>query len=367
MAKKDWDFMRRGQEYFNLRDAVHNFMFNDLNRVTLILTNRCNSNCEFCISKSERGTERDMETAVAMKVIHSMSSRYTKIRLTGGEPSLHKDFFKILREAARDALRVEVLSNGSFIPANPAEFSKKMRQLELQKPLIDGTYPKIDFYISADPAHFKTDKKLKDRIFLLANFLYKTDMSLREPHLHINVRGPYANDVRRELSDPRGVSKETLEAIGGKVPAPLEAYWIDIHPARSIVRAGGARQYKPPAWSDTTARDFDKLKEIRASFKTDEIAITPEGNAFVSVYSAYDNMLQPKYGKRHWLTYLGNVKKQEMSKIVESLIYRQRRFKHFDEFLNRQFPKDGWEDFLSKEGHKKLKTHYRIYKGNWLR
>lgn len=369
MGRKNWAGLGLSEDYIPAKDPEW-YLNCHVNKITLILTNRCNFNCEFCISKPRRGGKMDMETADAMNVINSLKNSMAHIRLTGGEPSLHKDFFKIFRAALKRNI-VEVLSNGSFIPADPKEFSKKM------EPILKERAGGLVFMLSMDPTHLKSDPKLKDRIFLLAHSIRKyVKPWYLDNHLQINVRGDFKRDVERMLSSLKGLSKETMKAIGGEHPFKYDEHRL-IHPAESIVRVAGAEKYES-AERGIRTRDFDRLREIKAGFREDEIVITPEMNAFVSVYSAYENMFQFGRGNRNWLTCLGNVKKIGMVGVAESLAWRQRKFSHFKEYVdNALFKKYGkkkpslngsfkgnkfWDLFRSKGGRENLKKIYKIYK-----
>lgn len=319
--------------------------FGILQRITLILTNRCNFNCEYCISKPRPGTHKDLPTEDAMAAIDFAKGKGIIIRCTGGEPSLHKDFYKIAQRAIADGLPVEILTNGTFIPTDPKQFSEKMGAF-----LVKARLPQVQFQISVDPIHFSMDPHLKDRIFLLANFIAKHKISHQRAssHLKINVRGNFHDEVRRILFSARGLSPETIHAFGGtekflkwSVNARCNEFF-EVQSPQSIVKVGGARDYFPgmhEMYVNGRIREFDIQKEIVAGLKGTDIAINPNGNAFASVYSAYENMFPttrtPYARKLHPRSYklglLGNVHKHGMPAVVGTLMQRVIRW---DEFLH---------------------------------
>ncbi len=91
--------------------------------VEIDLTYRCNLQCANCNrSCTQAPSKLDLSTAqVAAFIDQSIAAgaRWERIRLLGGEPTLHKDFFAILdqlvryRRAHRPKMRIVVCTNGS--------------------------------------------------------------------------------------------------------------------------------------------------------------------------------------------------------------------------------------------------------------
>jgi organic radical activating enzyme len=321
-----------------------------LQRISLILTNRCNFNCEYCISRPRPGTHKDLPTEDAMAAIDFAKGKGVTVRFTGGEPTLHKDFYKIVQHAIANGLPVEILTNGTFIPTDPEQFDKKMAAFLVKSSRFRrAKLPKIKFYISVDPVHFEMDPRLKDRLFLLANFIAKHKGILRAgaDYLKINVRGNFHDKVYRTLMSERDLSSETIRAFGGmkKLQRWLgDALWdgfFEIQQPQSIIKVGGARDYRPHKYgamgSRGNIRAFDIHKERVAGLEGTDISINPNGNAFASVYSAYENMFptsrSPNSGKLHPRPYrfglLGNVHQHGMPVVVGTLMQRVTRWNEF--------------------------------------
>ena len=79
----------------------------------LMLTKRCNLRCEFC---DIHDSTEEMKTEDAIKVIENVKRLGVRLLvITGGEPFLHRDLFKIVRYAKDIGLDVCITTNGSLI------------------------------------------------------------------------------------------------------------------------------------------------------------------------------------------------------------------------------------------------------------
>ncbi len=102
--------------------------------VGLILTQRCNFRCLHCQTQ-ERATERELSYSEWKKVIDQIAnfSPGAVVDLTGGEPLLHKDVFKIIQYLKRKDLFVTMHTNGFFIDKDRA---RKLIQLGLDEIVV---------------------------------------------------------------------------------------------------------------------------------------------------------------------------------------------------------------------------------------
>ena len=77
------------------------------------LTRRCNNNCIFCLDKeSHNGTAIDLET-VKRQLRQGRRQRISKLILSGGEPTLHPDYLKIVKFASGIGYDgIQTVSNG---------------------------------------------------------------------------------------------------------------------------------------------------------------------------------------------------------------------------------------------------------------
>lgn len=98
--------------------------------LTLVeLTDHCNLRCPICYAESgpERQTHRSFEKVVAMlDAVVANEGEPDVVQLSGGEPTLHPDFFRILEEArARPIRHLMVNTNGIRLAKDPA-FAEKL-------------------------------------------------------------------------------------------------------------------------------------------------------------------------------------------------------------------------------------------------
>lgn len=98
------------------------------NNVTALfkITARCNDNCDFCIER--RFTKRNLED-LSLKEIKD-NFKYLKdnfnleyVIVTGGEPTLHRDFLEILDYFYKEKTQFRIITN--FLLFNDREFLKK--------------------------------------------------------------------------------------------------------------------------------------------------------------------------------------------------------------------------------------------------
>ena len=81
-------------------------------QVYFLLTEKCNLNCDMCIRGRQNGEE--LSYKALKKIFSSQSFECHDVILTGGEPTLHPDFFKILELVADKAKTVTVTTNGTL-------------------------------------------------------------------------------------------------------------------------------------------------------------------------------------------------------------------------------------------------------------
>ena len=90
-------------------DSLYNF-------TSIYLTTECNNKCYFCFHGDNRYTSTPTETILYQLQILSANFN-PHILLTGGEPTIHKDFFKIVK--ATETLHFE----GVYLESNGRRFS----------------------------------------------------------------------------------------------------------------------------------------------------------------------------------------------------------------------------------------------------
>lgn len=93
---------------------------------TIEITSRCNYRCQHCGNDSGLKKKNELSLGEIKRLIIEMEKLgVLKLTLTGGEPFLRKDFFKILNFATQKIPRVTVTSNGSLIDKKTSQRLKK--------------------------------------------------------------------------------------------------------------------------------------------------------------------------------------------------------------------------------------------------
>jgi radical SAM protein with 4Fe4S-binding SPASM domain len=86
--------------------------------VWLEITRRCNLTCSHCYVSAGEARENEMATDEILRLIDEMSDMGVwAVAITGGEPTLHKDFVQIVQHARRRGLLVGIATNGMFLSA----------------------------------------------------------------------------------------------------------------------------------------------------------------------------------------------------------------------------------------------------------
>lgn len=89
-------------------------------KVTFLVTHRCNQSCDFCFDASNvlaAGPATDMSAETFDRAL-SLVSRSARdiptfnITLSGGEPTLHRDFLRMVEQISKAGVSVTILSNG---------------------------------------------------------------------------------------------------------------------------------------------------------------------------------------------------------------------------------------------------------------
>jgi len=138
-----------------------------MEQVYLVLTEQCNLACSHCIRESSPYRKEISEKGMlvsAIKQIHK-SFPHALVSLTGGEPTIHKDFRSLLSQCLLIGLNVSINSNGvtSFFKSEQLEKWINFRNLSIQISL-DGTAEKHDL-IRGSGTHQKalaTIKRIRD-------------------------------------------------------------------------------------------------------------------------------------------------------------------------------------------------------------
>ena len=90
---------------------------------SLMVTSRCNCDCDFCFWKSKKGTD-DMPTDEIVRLLTEAGQiGYMDSILWGGEPLLREDFAEICKASHDAGLYTKIATNGWYLESNP-DFAK---------------------------------------------------------------------------------------------------------------------------------------------------------------------------------------------------------------------------------------------------
>ncbi|MBN2381528.1 radical SAM protein [bacterium] len=93
--------------------------------MVLELTNRCDLNCVFCYTNHSKKGKRLTKEKYFSLIDQGRDLGTIYLTLTGGEPTLHKDFFAIGSYAARKGYCLRIKTHGSFGDVNLIERIKQ--------------------------------------------------------------------------------------------------------------------------------------------------------------------------------------------------------------------------------------------------
>lgn len=220
-----------------------------MNRWVFYITYRCNYNCSYCIQKEwyvtreiDRKPHRQFEELpgkVWVKSLSSIQYRPPVAIITGGEPTLHHDFYEIMIGLSHANYLLELSSNLSF---NSDEFIKIFKRYNLILPSLFTSYPPEH----SDPEEFIAKFiKLRDSKIIAKMHLNRVDCDIY-PQLRSER---FDQDIERfkalckkhnlEFTSAEMRSDKTTEASyrridrhGRKVTMPMECTsgWVDIAP-----------------------------------------------------------------------------------------------------------------------------------------
>lgn len=168
--------------------------------ISIRITNQCNLNCFMCLNanyRKNRLEEKSFTYEDALKIVSELKEFKPKIYLSGGEPLLNKDLFRIIKLFRMNGLYVYIYTNGYFLEKYAQE-------------LVDSDINEVT--ISLD--HFIADKHDKargvsgsfDRAIIGINKLKSINKNIE-----INIASIISKENYLELLD----FYDFIEAMGG--------------------------------------------------------------------------------------------------------------------------------------------------------
>ena len=124
------------------REVKDQFSFADI--VYLELTRGCNLRCKHCLNDSGEIMPNQLNEEEFEKIINELSEAgIQEVRLTGGEPLLYKDIYKLIKLCTDNGVCTSLGTNGTLVTK---EVAQKLKDAGLKKVVvsIDGTKDKHD-------------------------------------------------------------------------------------------------------------------------------------------------------------------------------------------------------------------------------
>ena len=140
----DEDFVKTGKsdicaeaEYRNDEDSPRDF--------DISITRHCNLKCAYCFYDHEMKYRHDLPFEEWDLFFHELKSLGVRnITLSGGEPFIRKDIWKILDSLVDSRLRIAILSNGTLIDESAILKLQKVRHhLDYIQLSVDGSCPEV--------------------------------------------------------------------------------------------------------------------------------------------------------------------------------------------------------------------------------
>ncbi len=131
-------------------------------------TNMCNLRCLHCYQNAGKTLPNELTLEEKLKVVDELDrAGVTAIALSGGEPTIHPDFFPIIAEASRRGFYTAVATNGLMFANYDFALKAKKAGLRYVEISIDAADPKIhDRFRGVPGAWEKAIKGLQNAIKL---------------------------------------------------------------------------------------------------------------------------------------------------------------------------------------------------------
>lgn len=165
-------------------------------QVTIELTGKCNLSCKHCYGSFKAGEGESMDTQQVMSIMPQVKALHiSDLRLTGGEPFMHHDFWDILDVAVNTHhFHVTITTNGTLITPQAARRIKETGRVHVHVS-IDGHTPEInDTFRGLDGAF--------DKAVIAVKSLKAEGLNVRINHAvhrhsrpHIKAMGEFADQL----------------------------------------------------------------------------------------------------------------------------------------------------------------------------
>jgi MoaA/NifB/PqqE/SkfB family radical SAM enzyme len=153
--------------------------------VELLITSKCNMRCQMCnVWKFPVKNFHNNESELSTREVENFLEKIARLGvrflcLSGGEPTLRSDLLEIIRKAKEVGLKIELITNGTFVKPLAEKLVKS--GVDIITFSIDGSNPKIhDFIRGVRGSWEKAVEGIK------SVSLIKTERGLKEPRICID-------------------------------------------------------------------------------------------------------------------------------------------------------------------------------------
>jgi len=214
-----------GQSIRSISSTYH------LKRVQLEILLRCNLKCEHCYCSSHPMASMGMSTDNVLKLIDELSEMGVMyLDITGGEPILRKDIFKVISYAQMKGLVVSIFSNATTI--NPSNV-KRLKELNIAsvQTSLDAFTPEIHdhfrgkkgaFRKSIEGIHLLKKNNIPTSVTVVVHQENKHEINKLANYISMELKVPFRLDrvipSGRALSNDISVSNEEFYRILRQIP-----------------------------------------------------------------------------------------------------------------------------------------------------
>lgn len=158
--------------------------------LSIRLTNSCNLKCSFCLNKEYRNSKKsaDFSYSDLHKIIFYLANNKMTVYLSGGEPLLNKDIFKVIKLLRLNNIHTYMFTNGFLL-------DRYYEKLKLS--MINSISISVDHCNANIHDLIRNQKGLFDKI--ISNLeMVKND---KHPNIEINIATVINRDNYKNLSD----------------------------------------------------------------------------------------------------------------------------------------------------------------------
>src|SRR5688572_24760418 len=107
-------------------------------KIVIELTNRCNLNCQHCFSGRHGGRD-DLSLAILAKILDEAHAHgFDQLSFTGGDPTIHRNFFAVLEQSCAAGYRFGFNTNGWNFTSIYSQLLPYRQQLDMIVFSLDG-------------------------------------------------------------------------------------------------------------------------------------------------------------------------------------------------------------------------------------